>query len=91
MTELKGIVVPIVTPMNEDESITSRGRQVDRQIEAGIHGIFPFGTNGEGYIPMARRRSSFSRRLSTRLPGAFPCKGKLLHLYQGDHRAVQDG
>ena len=52
MTELKGIVVPIVTPMNEDESINLEElrRQVDRQIEAGIHGIFPFGTNGEGYI-----------------------------------------
>ena len=50
--ELKGIVVPIVTPMNEDETINTEElcRQVDRQIEAGIHGIFPFGTNGEGYI-----------------------------------------
>lgn len=52
MAELKGIIVPIVTPMNEDESINldELRRQVDRQIEAGIHGIFPFGTNGEGYI-----------------------------------------
>ena len=52
MAELKGIVVPIVTPNNEDESINLEElrRQVDRQIEAGIHGIFPFGTNGEGYI-----------------------------------------
>lgn len=52
MAELKGIVVPIVTPMKEDESINTEElrRQVDRQIEAGIHGIFPFGTNGEGYI-----------------------------------------
>ncbi len=52
MVELKGIVVPIVTPMNEDETINTDElrHQVDRQIEAGIHGIFPFGTNGEGYI-----------------------------------------
>ena len=52
MTELKGIVVPIVTPMNEDETVNCEElrRQVDRQIAAGIHGIFPFGTNGEGYI-----------------------------------------
>lgn len=50
--ELKGIVVPIVTPMNDDETINldELRRQVDRQVEAGIHGIFPFGTNGEGYI-----------------------------------------
>lgn len=52
MIKIKGIVSPIVTPMNEDESINLEElrRQVDRQIEAGIHGIFPFGTNGEGYI-----------------------------------------
>ncbi|QWT17476.1 4-hydroxy-tetrahydrodipicolinate synthase [Collinsella sp. zg1085] len=52
MITLKGIVVPIVTPMHEDESVNLEElrRQVDRQIEAGIHGIFPFGTNGEGYI-----------------------------------------
>lgn len=52
MAEIKGIVAPIITPMNEDESINLEElrRQVDRQIEAGIHGIFPFGTNGEGYI-----------------------------------------
>lgn len=52
MIKIKGIVSPIVTPMNEDENINLEElrRQVDRQIEAGIHGIFPFGTNGEGYI-----------------------------------------
>lgn len=52
MVELKGIIVPIVTPMNEDESVNTDElrRQIDRQIDAGIHGIFPFGTNGEGYI-----------------------------------------
>ena len=38
--------------MRADETIDTDElrRQVDRQIDAGIHGIFPFGTNGEGYI-----------------------------------------
>ncbi len=50
--ELRGIIPPIVTPMNEDESINEQElrNQVNRQIEAGAHGIFPFGTNGEAYI-----------------------------------------
>ncbi|CAI3334244.1 4-hydroxy-tetrahydrodipicolinate synthase [Enterococcus cecorum] len=50
--ELNGIIVPILTPMNEDESINLEElrAQVERMIENGIHGIFPFGTNGEGYI-----------------------------------------
>ena len=52
MTVLKGIIPPIITPMNEDESINEPElrRQVNRLIEAGVHGLFPFGTNGEGYI-----------------------------------------
>lgn len=52
MIEIKGIIPPIITPMNEDESINEKElrRQVDRLIRAGVHGIFPFGTNGEGYI-----------------------------------------
>lgn len=38
--------------MREDESINTDEfcRQIDRLIEGGVHGIFPFGTNGEGYI-----------------------------------------
>ncbi len=49
--EICGIIPPILTPMNEDESINEKElrRQVNRLIEAGVHGIFPFGTNGEAY------------------------------------------
>ncbi|MEG7531135.1 MAG: 4-hydroxy-tetrahydrodipicolinate synthase [Hungatella sp.] len=49
---IKGIIPPIITPMNEDESINEKElrNQVNRQIKGGIHGLFPFGTNGEGYI-----------------------------------------
>ena len=52
MADIKGIIVPIVTPMNEDESINldELRVQIDRQIDAGIDGIFPFGTNGEAYV-----------------------------------------
>lgn len=52
MVEIKGIVPAILTPMHSDESINEQEliNQVNRQLEAGVHGIFPFGTNGEGYI-----------------------------------------
>lgn len=52
MSVLRGIIPPVITPMNEDESIneTELRRQVNRLIEAGVHGLFPFGTNGESYI-----------------------------------------
>ena len=52
MKDIHGIIVPILTPMHEDESVNEQElrNQIDRLIEAGVHGIFPFGTNGEGYI-----------------------------------------
>lgn len=50
--EIKGIIPAILTPMNEDESVNPEvlRQQIDRLIEGGVHGLFPFGTNGEGYI-----------------------------------------
>ena len=50
--ELKGIITPILTPMKEDERVNLEElrNQIERLIEGGVHGIFPFGTNGEGYI-----------------------------------------
>ena len=56
--ELKGIIPPIITPMYEDESINvaELRRQVDRMIEGGVHALFPFGTNGEGYILTAAEK-----------------------------------
>ncbi len=52
MINFNGIIVPMLTPMNEDESINEAElkNQVNRLIDAGVQGLFPFGTNGEGYI-----------------------------------------
>lgn len=52
MVDIKGIISPILTPMNEDESVNYKElrNQINRLIDGGIHGIFVFGTNGEGYI-----------------------------------------
>jgi 4-hydroxy-tetrahydrodipicolinate synthase len=46
-----GIITPMITPMKPDESINDEElrRQVERLIASGIHGIFPLGTNGEGF------------------------------------------
>lgn len=48
----EGIIVPLVTPMDEKEKINLEPIPflVDRMIENGVDGIFAFGTNGEGYI-----------------------------------------
>lgn len=57
-TPIRGIIPPVITPMNEDETIniSELRAQVNRQIEGGIHAIFCFGTNGEGYILTGREK-----------------------------------
>ena len=51
MTLIKGIIPPILTPMNEDESINygELRNQVNRMIDAKVSGVFALGTNGEAY------------------------------------------
>jgi 4-hydroxy-tetrahydrodipicolinate synthase len=45
----KGIVPALITPMTQDENIDEAGLRVlvDRLIDAGVHGLFVLGTNGE--------------------------------------------
>jgi 4-hydroxy-tetrahydrodipicolinate synthase len=47
--EIKGIVVPLVTPFNADETVNEAGlRQiVDYLVDSGVHGLFPSGSQGE--------------------------------------------
>ncbi len=47
--EIKGIVVPVVTPFRQDESINEDAlRQiVNYLVGAGVHGLFPSGSQGE--------------------------------------------
>lgn len=72
--EIKGIIPPIVTPMNEDESIneTELRNQVNRQIKGGVHGLFPFGTNGEGYILNEREKEQVLRVVIEETGGRVP-------------------
>ena len=74
MVELKGIIVPIVTPMNDDETVNldELRNQVERQIAAGIHGIFPFGTNGEGYILSGAEKEAVLKTVIDQVAGRVP-------------------
>jgi len=47
--EIKGVVVPVVTPFHQDETINEPAlRQiVNYLIENGVHGLFPSGSQGE--------------------------------------------
>jgi len=47
--ELKGIIPPMVTPLNSDGGLDVKGleRLIEHLINGGVHGIFLLGTNGE--------------------------------------------
>ncbi len=49
---IKGVVVPIVTPIDENELIDEKKlrTQVDYVIDGGVLGILAFGSNGEFYV-----------------------------------------
>lgn len=72
--QIKGIIVPILTPMNEDESINHEElvRQIERLIDAGVHGIFVFGTNGEGYILNEEEKASVLKTTVDAVHGRVP-------------------
>ena len=46
---IKGVIPALVTPMNDDESLSREGMQklIDGVIRAGVHGVFTCGTAGE--------------------------------------------
>lgn len=72
--EIKGIIPPIVTPMYEDESINTEElrRQTERQIENGVHALFCFGTNGEGYILNGKEKELVLKTVIDQVKGRIP-------------------
>ncbi len=73
--EIKGIIPPIVTPMDpvdESVNIPELRNQVERQIAAGVHGIFPFGTNGEAYILSMEEKEQILEATVDQVKGRIP-------------------
>lgn len=49
--DLKGVIPPIITPVDENENVDERGLKavIDYVLDGGVHGIFVLGSNGEFY------------------------------------------
>ena len=71
---IKGIITPIITPMNPDESVNlpELRNQIERQIAGGVHGIFCFGTNGEGYILSTQEKEEILEATIDQVKGRVP-------------------
>jgi len=74
MFQPEGVFTALITPMNGDESINYRElrRQVDRQIAAGIHGLFCLGTNGEFYVLHEEEKIEIARTIVDQVAGRVP-------------------
>lgn len=71
---LKGIIVPLVTPLSDNGEIDKSGLKnlIEHVIQGGVHGIFILGTTGEAQSLSKRQREEMiyetSRIVENRLP-----------------------
>ena len=74
--EIKGIIPPILTPMNDDANQTVNHaelrNQVERLLAGGVDGLFPFGTNGEGYILSLKEKEEVLETVIDQVKGRVP-------------------
>lgn len=71
---IKGIIPPIITPMNEDESFNEKEfrNQIERQIAGGVHGLFCYGTNGECYALSSKEKEEILKVCVDQVKGRAP-------------------
>ncbi|WP_029090128.1 dihydrodipicolinate synthase family protein [Brevibacterium album] len=74
MTALNGILAAIATAFDENEQFAEAAMRVHvrRQLDAGVHGIFALGTNGEFYAQSAAERAEAARVVVDEVAGAVP-------------------
>ncbi|GGC36570.1 4-hydroxy-tetrahydrodipicolinate synthase [Brevibacterium sediminis] len=74
MSSISGILAAIATPFDGDENLVEVALRahVRRQLDAGIHGIFALGTNGEFYAQSADERAEAARIVIDEVAGAVP-------------------
>lgn len=74
MKKLKGIIVPMVTPLNEDNSIdfAATDKLVEHLYRGGVHGIFVLGTTGEAQSLSFAQRKEFIIYVGKLLGGRLP-------------------
>lgn len=76
VADIKGIIPPIITPMNQDSEQTVNHAelrsQVERLLAGGVHGLFAFGTNGEGYILSMKEKEAVLDTVISQVKGRVP-------------------
>lgn len=72
--KLDGIIVPLITPLNPDESLDERGLEklVEHVITGGVAGIFVLGSSGEGPALPDATKERLVRAVSAQAKGRVP-------------------
>lgn len=75
-SDIKGIIPPVITPMNNDDEQTvnheALRQQVERLLAGGVHGIFPMGTNGEAYALSFKEKEEILATVIDQVKGRVP-------------------
>jgi 4-hydroxy-tetrahydrodipicolinate synthase len=73
-TELKGIIVPVVTPVTEEETVDYEGlrRVVRHVLDGGVHGVFAMGGTGNFCSFTAEQRFEAARAIVREVGGKVP-------------------
>jgi dihydrodipicolinate synthase/N-acetylneuraminate lyase len=68
---LEGILMPMPMPFHEDGSVDERALDevVDYYIAAGVDGLFPFGTHGQGMVMEIEERKRAAEQIVRRVKG----------------------
>lgn len=71
---LRGIIPPLVTPLNHDGSLDLEGleRLIGMLVDAGVHGLFPLGTTGEAPHLSRELRAAFLGHVTRITRGRLP-------------------
>lgn len=74
MTDFRGVVPPVITPMNPDGSLDleSLDRLVDHLIDGGMHGLFILGSCGQVAYLTDAERDAVVTRVVERVAGRVP-------------------
>ena len=75
-SDIKGIIPPVITPMNNDPEQTvnheALREQVERLLAGGVHGMFPLGTNGEAYALSFQEKEEILATVIDQVKGRVP-------------------
>ena len=76
ISDIKGIIPPVITPMNNnpEQTVTHEElrNQVERLLQGGAHGIFPLGTNGEAYALSFQEKEEVLATVIDQVKGRVP-------------------